>query len=162
MFVLVASLICCIVYYFYHVFSTAIYSRIIIESPSQRVWPTTIVCEKQAFTFSKIAKVRVSLRRFHGHHNFNFYILIFWEQKFSYRGVRGSSIPPGIVNPIQTRGGGGRLCPPYYYLPPGFENLSTSLERDCWVLNWTNPFSHSSFRKPQSRKVKQMVLSTKY
>ena len=57
MFILVASLICCIVYYFYYVFSTAIYSRIIIESPSQRVWPTTIVCEKQAFTFSKIAKV---------------------------------------------------------------------------------------------------------
>ena len=64
MFVLVASLICCIVYYFYYVFSTAIYSRIIIESPSQRVWPTTIVCEKQAFTFSKIAKVRVSLSQY--------------------------------------------------------------------------------------------------
>ena len=44
LFTLVSTLVGCIVYYFYYVFSTAIYSRIIIESPSQRQWPTTIVC----------------------------------------------------------------------------------------------------------------------
>ena len=39
--VLVISLVCCITYYFYYVFSTAVYSRVTIESPSSRkVLPT--------------------------------------------------------------------------------------------------------------------------
>ena len=33
----------------------------------------------------------------------------------------------GSVNPIPTKGG--RLCPPHYCLPLGFENLSTSLHK---------------------------------
>ena len=55
--VLVISLVSCVIYYFYHVFSTAVYSRVIIESPNQRVWPTTIICEKQGFTLRKINSV---------------------------------------------------------------------------------------------------------
>ena len=55
--VLVISLISCVIYYFYHVFSTAVYSRVIMESPNQRVWPTTIICEKQGFTLRKINSV---------------------------------------------------------------------------------------------------------
>ena len=55
--VLVISLISCVIFYFYHVFSTAVYSRVIIESPNQRVWPTTIICEKQGFILRKINSV---------------------------------------------------------------------------------------------------------
>ena len=57
LFILVIALIICIVYYFYYVFSTAVYSRIILESPAQRNWPTTVICEKQAFTLSQINQV---------------------------------------------------------------------------------------------------------
>ena len=31
------------------------------------------------------------------------------------------------VNPIATRKGGGRLCPPHYHLPPRFSDFPTSL-----------------------------------
>lgn len=57
LFVLVVSLLACIAYYFYYVFSTAVYSRIILESPENRDWPTTIICERQAFTLSRISSV---------------------------------------------------------------------------------------------------------
>ncbi len=57
LFILVVSLVCCIIYYFYYVFSTAVYSRISIESPVIRKWPRTIVCEKQVFTAGKIAQI---------------------------------------------------------------------------------------------------------
>ena len=55
--ILVLSLACCIIYYFYYVFSTAVYSRFTIESPAKRIWPTTIICEKQVFTLNKINSV---------------------------------------------------------------------------------------------------------
>ena len=57
LFVLVISLMSCVIYYFYYVFSTAVYSRVSIESPNQRLWPTTIICEKQGFTLTKISSV---------------------------------------------------------------------------------------------------------
>ena len=55
--ILVLSLACCIIYYFYYVFSTAVYSRFTIESPAKRIWPTTIICEKQVFTSNKINSI---------------------------------------------------------------------------------------------------------
>lgn len=55
--ILTLSLVACIIYYFYHVFSTAVYSRVLIESPESRDWPTTIICEKQGFTFSRISRI---------------------------------------------------------------------------------------------------------
>lgn len=57
LFILVVALVACIAYYFYYVFSTAVYSRFILESPDQRSWPTTIICEKQAFKPSRISQI---------------------------------------------------------------------------------------------------------
>ena len=47
----------CIAWYFYNVFSTAVYTRVTTENPSSMSWPTTVVCERQAFRRSKIAPV---------------------------------------------------------------------------------------------------------
>ena len=41
------SLISCIIYYFYYVFSFAVYSKFILESPPTFKWPTTIICDRQ-------------------------------------------------------------------------------------------------------------------
>ena len=45
--ILCLSLIGCIAFYFYFVFSSAIYSRFLLDSPTSMNWPTTIVCDRQ-------------------------------------------------------------------------------------------------------------------
>jgi hypothetical protein len=45
------SLISCIIYYFYYVFTFGVYSKFILESPKSITWPTTIICDRQVFRF---------------------------------------------------------------------------------------------------------------
>jgi hypothetical protein len=47
LFVLIISVVACIIYYFYFVFSFAIYSRFLLDSPASMNWPTTIICDRQ-------------------------------------------------------------------------------------------------------------------
>ena len=40
-------LIGCVIYYFYYIFSTAVYTRVTMENPSVRPWPVMVLCERQ-------------------------------------------------------------------------------------------------------------------
>ena len=54
-----------VIWYFYNVFSSAVYSRILTETPTSLRWPTTIVCEKQVRRRRRLCWMVTASQSFH-------------------------------------------------------------------------------------------------
>ena len=55
-------LLCCFLFYSYQTFTSAIYSRVSLESGTGDAWPVTLLCERAGFSRKKVAAAGLGAR----------------------------------------------------------------------------------------------------